>query len=132
MEQVSIEGVTTKDLSLVRLVHIFFKFFNTPAPAERQEDEVVAVPDLNVHVPESAELDRGIARSYFAVFDGRELKSSRSRIVGVIRSWHATCRCRRQYFFFYRRTLARSPERGSSPTYCRKPSIDLSMEGHFS
>ncbi|CAM9673265.1 unnamed protein product [Scytosiphon promiscuus] len=36
----------------------------------RQEDRVVTVPDLNVHVPETSHLDRGIARSYFAVFDG--------------------------------------------------------------
>eukprot|EP00903_Cladosiphon_okamuranus_P019579 g18007.t1 len=36
----------------------------------RQEDEVVVVPDLNKHVPEMAELDRSITRSYFAVFDG--------------------------------------------------------------
>ena len=43
--------------------------------SERQEDEVVAVPDLNKHVPEAVELDRAIRRSYFAVFDGRECES---------------------------------------------------------
>lgn len=38
----------------------------------KQEDRVVTVPDLNVHIPETTQLDRGVARSYFAVFDGRE------------------------------------------------------------
>eukprot|EP00752_Nemacystus_decipiens_P004214 g3851.t1 len=37
---------------------------------QRQEDKVVAVPDLNVHVPETVKLDSAINRSYFAVFDG--------------------------------------------------------------
>lgn len=40
--------------------------------AEGQEDRVVSIPDLNAHIPEALQLDRGISRSYFAVFDGRK------------------------------------------------------------
>ncbi|CAN0282397.1 unnamed protein product [Ectocarpus fasciculatus] len=36
----------------------------------KQEDKVVSIPNLNVYVPATTELDRSIARSFFAVFDG--------------------------------------------------------------
>ncbi|CAM9364343.1 unnamed protein product [Ectocarpus sp. 4 AP-2014] len=36
----------------------------------KQEDKVVSIPNLNAYIPVANELDRGIARSFFAVFDG--------------------------------------------------------------
>ncbi|CBJ31169.1 conserved unknown protein [Ectocarpus siliculosus] len=36
----------------------------------KQEDKVVSIPNLNAYIPVATELDRGIARSFFAVFDG--------------------------------------------------------------
>lgn len=32
----------------------------------------MSIPNLNAYIPVVTELDRGIARSFFAVFDGRE------------------------------------------------------------
>lgn len=47
--------------------------------AETQEDRIVAVPDLNVHVPEASRSELDSPRSFFCVFDGREC----SRTVGI-------------------------------------------------
>lgn len=41
--------------------------------AESQEDRVVAIQDLNVHIPEENRSELDPSRSFFAVFDGREL-----------------------------------------------------------
>lgn len=40
--------------------------------AESQEDRVVAIQDLNVHIPEENRSELDPSRSFFAVFDGRE------------------------------------------------------------
>lgn len=48
------------------------------SPAATQEDRIVVVPDLNVHVPAGrrSALDAPTKRSFFAVFDGREYSTS--------------------------------------------------------
>lgn len=68
-------------MSGVKTTHTSLHSNNLPlCSADSQEDRIVVVPDLNIHVPAGRKsgVDPPTKKSFFAVFDGREYTSSRA------------------------------------------------------